>query len=406
MKNLLIFRKKKTNRNSIAALVGAIEVTPGLSNWDVKFFDTPDTLISLINGYKHIIVAYSFMSADLLEVTLEIKKLRGLLKNKVIFIAGGSHPSGKPEDVLRLGFDYVFVNESEITLPSFLKELEAGKTLYFNPDSSTHQRIIKNGRIDISKFPPFGVKHNFLTPIEISRGCPWCCKFCQVSQIHGKKMRHRSIDKIIEFIKEVVENRGWERIWFISPNAFAYGSEDGYSPNLEAIEELLAKIKEVGMKEIYFGSFPAEVRPESITELVLKVVRKYCNNKMIMIGVQSGSDRLLKFIGRGHDTKLALQAISKIKSAGFIPHVDFIFGLPTEDIEDRKKTFEFISKIAGSFSAKIHTHTFMPLPGTPFEKELSMGIDSKTIKHLGELTRKGIVIGCWYRQRLINNLSS
>jgi len=395
MKNLLIFRKRKTNRNSIAALVGDIEVTPGLNNWDVKISDTLDVLTSNLNEYNQVIIAYSFMTADLPEITSEIKKLKETFGNNVIFIAGGSHTSGAPNRVLNLGFDHVFINEGEIILPSFLKQLE-----HLTPT----RQIIKNGRININNFPPFALKHNFLTPIEISRGCPWSCKFCQTSQIHGKKMRHRSIDKIIEFIKEVVKNRGWQRIWFISPNAFAYGSEDGYTPNLEAIEELLAKIKEVGMKEIYFGSFPAEVRPESATEPVLKVVRKYCNNKMIMIGVQSGSDRLLKFIGRGHDTRLALQAISNIKSAGFIPHVDFIFGLPSENTEDREKTFSFISQIANNYGAKIHAHTFMPLPGTPFEKELSTRIDSKTIQYLGELSRKGIVTGCWYRQRLMKDL--
>jgi B12-binding domain/radical SAM domain protein len=399
MKNLLILRKKKTNRNSIATLVGAIEVTDGLSNWDIKFFDAPNTLPPLINAYKHIIIAYSFMTADLPEVTSEIKKLKELVKNKVIFIAGGPHPSGSPQDVLNLGFDYVFVNEAELTLPLFLKRCQEGKTL-----SSSSERIIKDGRIDINKFPPFGLRHNFLAPIEISRGCPWGCKFCQAGQIHGNKMRHRSIDNIIEYIKEVVKNRGWQRIWFISPNAFAYGSLDGYSPNLAAIEELLAKIKEVGMKEIYFGSFPAEARPESVNEAVLKVVRKYCNNKMIMIGVQSGSDRLLKFIARGHDTKLAFEAIKNIKSAGFIPHVDFMFGLPTEDIEDRKKTFEFISKIVKDFGAKIHAHTFMPLPGTMFSHQTPSELDTQTLHTLGELTRKGIVTGCWYRQRLMKDL--
>ena len=64
-------------------------------------------------------------------------------------------------------------------------------------------------------------------------------------------MRHRSIDEIV-----VSANRH-EQIRFVTPNAFAYGS-DGIHPRFEKIECLLKKFRH----QIFFGTFPSEVRPE------------------------------------------------------------------------------------------------------------------------------------------------
>jgi radical SAM superfamily enzyme YgiQ (UPF0313 family) len=193
-------------------------------------------------------------------------------------------------------------------------------------------------------------------------------------------------------------------MWFISPNAASYGSTDGKIINLSAIEEILAKLKETGMEEIFFGTFPSELRPEAISDKLLKIIKRFCKNKTISIGAQSGSERLLEKINRGHGVEEILKATEMIYKAGFLPRIDFMFGLPFETLEDRHLTIKLIDKLCQQFKAKIHAHTFMPVPGTPFWSKDPTPIDSETEKFLLKLTGKGMLDGWWLKQKKISEV--
>ena len=55
-----------------------------------------------------------------------------------------------------------------------------------------------------------------------------------------------------------------------------------------------------------------------------------------------------------------------------MPHVDFVFGFPGETTEDRQLSLRLMEKMIEEQGAKIHAHTYLPLPGTPlFHKEPS-----------------------------------
>ena len=74
----------------------------------------------------------------------------------------------------------------------------------------------------------------------------------------------------------------------------SYGAT-GPEPNLAAVEELLAGVREdIGSeRRLWFGTFPSEVRPEHVTEEALQLIRRYCNNRTLILGGQSGSDAVL-----------------------------------------------------------------------------------------------------------------
>ena len=226
------------------------------------------------------ILIYSFMSMQEKEVLNEINELKKL-KRDIILIAGGPHPSGCPEDTLNLGFDHVIIGEGEISLPNLVNSIKSGK----NPE-----KIIKG--IPIENFDNYE-KIWPLAPIEITRGCPYNCRFCQTPQIFGKNIRHRSIESIVKIVKTMGDIR------FVTPNAFSYGSKTGTKPDIEKLEKLMKSLFEI-KKRLFFGTFPSEVRPEFVTFETLDLVNKYCDNRYIHFGAQSGSDEVLKHIIRGH----------------------------------------------------------------------------------------------------------
>jgi B12-binding domain/radical SAM domain protein len=188
-------------------------------------------------------------------------------------------------------------------------------------------------------------------------------------------------------------------IRFISPNAFSYGSSDGKTLNIPMLEQLLLNIKNIIGAEgrIYFGTFPSEVRPEHVTEETLNLVLKYAANDNIVIGAQSGSQRILNSCNRGHSVEDVYKAVSLTMKKGLLANVDFIFNLPNETEDDLNRTFKFIEDLF-NMGAKIHTHTFMPLPLTVFANEDVKEINEKTSKIISKLSSKGLAYGDWKKQ--------
>ncbi len=376
----IVFRRFKTNWYSIVALSSAIFSR----NLDVsiKVANSLDEILE--HDPKGSVIAYSLMSFDMEVASEEIPILK---ERGYTVIAGGPHPTADPSSLLNLGVDYVFTGDGEENLMRFVMG-ERPKGRIFDGVSR---------RVNLDHYPPFYPERNLFMPVEISRGCPFRCGYCFTPRIAGGRMRYRSVDLVVHYAAlGVKKNRKVAR--FIASNAFGYMSRNGVKPNLDAIDELLYKLKKVGMEEIYFGTFPSDVRPESINTEVLRLVKKYVNNKSIVIGAQSGSDRILKMINRGHDVETVERAIELTALEGFIPHVDFIFGFPFETDEDVEKTFRFIERIVKKYKAKIHAHTFMPLPGTPLAKFGAGRLRRVHYKVLGYLSAKGIVDGYWHKQ--------
>jgi radical SAM superfamily enzyme YgiQ (UPF0313 family) len=193
----------------------------------------------------------------------------------------------------------------------------------------------------------------------------------------------------------------------VSPNALSYGSLDGKEVNLNKIEELLSGIREIIGEEgkIYFGSFPSEVRPETITPESIALLKKYGNSEKIAIGSQSGSEKMLKMVDRGHTVEETERAVELLIENGFKVDVDIIFGLPEESTEDVELTIDHM-KLMGDIGANIHSHTFMPLVGTPFANSSPGVIDQKYKPIIQELQQNRKLSGFHVRQeRLAREIS-
>ncbi|OPY26863.1 MAG: coproporphyrinogen III oxidase [Methanocella sp. PtaU1.Bin125] len=364
------FRWNPKNRYSIAAL-GA--VLP-----DYRLVKKPEDGVML----------YSFASPQAAEVYREVDAAKSgplTTSSGVVFIAGGPHPSGCPEEAAK-HFDYVVVGEGEETLPELLKAIDQGsdatdvRGIAFLRDGRYHYTGRRDDA-DLDKFPPF--RPPLYGPIEISRGCPWRCAYCQTPALFGHRMRHRSVEAICKYDKFYEDKR------LISPNAFAYGS-DGVRPNPEAVERLLKNLS----GNIYFGTFPSEVRPEFVTPDLVGLVTAYCANKEIHLGGQSGSDRMLKAIHRGHTAAQVVDAAVTVKDAGLTPVVDFIFGMPGEREDDQAATLDCIQAIIKE-GGKIRAHYFTPLPGTELAGTQPEKVAPAIDKLLGKLALGGRLTGSW-----------
>ncbi len=399
----VIFKENIYNKYSISALIAALEHKGLLEEIEVIIEDS-DSLKEMKRHGDRVIFCFSFCSPQKYDVFDSLRKLKEIYP-EAIFIAGGPHPSGDPEDTLKAGFDYVLRGEGEDTLPKILKILNT---------SEVKSKIIKGDIVDINNFPSWSEKFHRFFPIEITRGCPYACKFCQTSFLFGTKPRHRSIENIIEYVEKFYKN-GKRDLRFITPNALSYGSSDGKTINLQLIEIFLKRIREISESiRIFFGTFPSELRPEFINREVLQLIKPYIFNKTLTIGAQTGSDSLLSKINRGHTVDEVYYAVDSATECGFSVNVDFIFGFPEETEKDQIETINFIDRLITlgdkrNVSVKIHAHHFMPLPGTPFYNKKPARLSQKLTRYLGRLFNREKIFGDFHKQSLfcrnINKLS-
>ncbi len=401
----------ESNKYSIHSLVAAMEVSEvKIDTYLIRMWDFPKIIDFLLTNYGRIIIGISLMTTQLPEILplLEfLKELKNSLQEKVVLVGGGPHVSGDPLGSLKqLGFDFVFIGEAEKSFTEFLsRSLEGHEVNNIKGIAYLDRGEVLTNRndevVNLNEYPPISLKYGLFNPIEVSRGCPYACKYCQVSYVFGRTMRHRSLDIILKYCRKLIK-RGINDLRFISPNILAYGGS-GTKVNFDVLAEFVdnvKKLKDLGGK-LYLGSFPSEVRPDFIDSDIIKLIKNVVSNRRISIGIQSGSDEVLKNLGRGHTVEEALNAINLLRSHNFTVDSDFIIGLPNEELPDSLKTLELIQKLIDLGGVRIHLHYYIPLPGTPLAKyelkPIPEIIRRKLLKYLG----RGVIFGNWLRQEVV-----
>jgi B12-binding domain/radical SAM domain protein len=421
-KGLVLIGYNIPNKYSWAILMGYLEHDLTLSQninykvfpFQLYFAPEHETELNQIPfaQYDFVVITYSLLTVQLpqfQDFLIRYPQFFQKFHPNVITVIGGPHGRAKPDYFFPSMCDFLIPGEGEITFQQLLYALAESsceevktsppKGVYANTQQLVHYK--KQTRLDTSTdlvqvghAPPFSEKYRLFGPFEISRGCPFGCKYCQTGCSY-RSMRHAAIEDVVKWIKRGAEIK-YDKIWFLTPNAFAYGGKNGTKPNPTALQELLSSVRIIpGVKEIYFGTFPSEVRPEFCTREVLEAVIPYITNRYFVVGAQNASDRLLKQINRGHNFSDVRNALSLLQEFDFAADIDFIFGLPGETKADIDENIAFFEEIdSGKIkNVRIHTHTFMPLPGTPFENEPVGVLHPRINKIIGKLGASGKAFG-------------
>ncbi len=405
-----VFFYHKHNFFSLNAIAGALETDKIFKSIDFYFSrsrkEIMKTLEELVKSYRKLVIGISFFTSQLFDIHDLVQIIKSKFEKKCLIIAGGSHSTGDPSGVLNMGFDIVVVGEGEETIIELMQKINTNEKLrevkgiaYINEENEyiyTGKRVL----INLNNYPPFPIINTRYGAIEITRGCPYVCYFCQTPYILGTTPRHRSVENICKYVRELHKHYGdLTDVRFITPNAFSYGSKDGKNLNLGALENLFIKVREIiGAKgRIYLGTFPSEVRPEHVTQDTLNLVLKYGNNDNITIGAQSGSQRILDLCHRGHTVEDIHRAVELTIKNNLRINVDFIFGLPGESNKDVELTIEMMKELSDK-GARIHAHSFIPLPQTPFSRESANKITGIYKKEVKNLISKGLAFGNWEEQ--------
>ncbi len=403
----VVWAYRRTGKFALHVLTGALESDPRTREVPIEFANGVAAVAAAVRSHRaqgrRVIVGWSFYSPDYVQLAEELDAVRASVADpEVVHVAGGVHASAEPEATLRRGFDLVAVGEGERVIIDLVLALAAGE----DPASVRGVAALRDGvvrrsgraeRLELDAFPPFGPAHGRYGPIEITRGCVYACRFCQTPYFAGASFRHRSVDNVREWVRFVVR-RGFRDLRFLTPTSLSYGTRTA-EPDLAAVEALLAGVREdIGPdRRLWFGTFPSEVRPEHVTPAALALLRRHVDNRALIVGGQSGSDRVLAASARGHDAATVERAAALCVEHGFVPHVDFLFGMPGEGPEDVDLTLALMDRLVAR-GAKVHGHTFLPLPGTPFRRAAPGTLTPAVRRRLRNLASEGRLYGQWEQQ--------
>lgn len=283
-------------------------------------------------------------------------------KSGIRVVLGGPHVTFVPEEGLEHA-DMVVRGEGEVPMLALARHFEGDPDLSKVPGLSwrTGDRIVHNPLpeepVDLNDLPApdFSLIHGYLRrgsfarrviPIQTTRGCPYNCDFCSVTEMFGRKLRRRSPESIV---KELVNYHD------LSSLAFFY--DDNFTADRRHALEICELIIESGLDM----DWSTQVRLEAARdpELVNLMHRAGC--RTVFIGFESVNQRALTESRKFQSTDEMASAVRTFRRAGIDVHGMFIYGLDSDEPRDLEATLQFAMR------TPITTAQFLiliPFPGT------------------------------------------
>ncbi|MBP7410769.1 methyl-coenzyme M reductase glutamine C-methyltransferase [Methanoculleus sp. 10] len=192
--------------------------------------------------------------------------------------------------------------------------------------------------------------------IETHRGCIGGCTFCQVPRFFGRKVRSRELASIIEEVK-AFSAAGARRLSVSGGTGSLYGSSDGEVDPGAFIALLRGMAEVMGPRNV---SAP-DIRVDCITDEILDAVRQYTIG-WVFFGIESGSDRVLRLMGKGATVRQVGEAVERCREHGLRVAGSFIVGYPGETDRDYEATKDLIARLSLD---DVFVSSAEPIPGTP-----------------------------------------
>ena len=305
-----------------------------------------------------------------------LKHLKLEKKDLIIGLTGCmAQESGVVDDVLK---DYKFVNfvigtHNLYQLPEVIDEAIV---------SNKQQIEVYSREGDLVEGLPVVRANSYKAYVNIIYGCDKFCTYCIVPYTRGRE-RSRKKEDILKEVKELVDD-DYKELILLGQNVNAYGKDlyDDYN-----LADLLEDIAKMNIPRIRFMTS----HPWDFTDKMIEVIGKYPNiMPSIHLPVQSGSNKILKLMGRRYTRESYLELFDKMKKIipGVTISTDIIVGFPGETEEDFQQTLDLVNYCKYD---NAYTFIFSKREGTSacrLPKEVSEEIKEDRLHRLNEVVNK------------------
>jgi anaerobic magnesium-protoporphyrin IX monomethyl ester cyclase len=299
----------------------------------------------------------------------------------ILTLVGGPHASAVPQTVMSENscFDILVVGEGELTLMEIMERYrQAGyarnKVLKDHDNLGEIAGIVFRNKGEISQTVPRPLITNLdilplpardLLPMDryiplpnqyrrlpvvhmtTTRGCPHDCSFCSASAVFGHRMRRRSVDRVMEEIKDAVRHYNAREISFW---------DDTMTQNRKWLVTFCDALEQSGLDL----TWTCYARVDTMDpHLLAKMKKAGCFN--IFYGFEAGSQELLDLVDKRVRVEDSIRACRWTREAGIEVRGSFMLGLPGETPALARQTINFALQLDPDYAQFCLT---TPYPGT------------------------------------------
>lgn len=322
------------------SLLQVAALTP--DNWSVTLVDESQDPIPDGRGYDLVgITAMTHQATRAYEIADQFRK------EGVPVVMGGMHPTVLPEEALTHA-DAVVVGEADSVWSGLLEDCLANRlgNIYRAPISGDDKLVAPWSRREILA----GKRYLTTQTIQASRGCPYDCAFCTVTQYFGNRFRYR---EAADILKEIAT----------FPKKLVIFLDDNFLGDPQKARPILEGLAEMGIR---WGS-QTSLRFAEDRELLKLVARSGCIG--LFVGIESVTGPFSKLPKTAGQTPQG-ELMKRVRDAGIILETSIIFGFDDHDQSIFEKTLRFIEECSPSVPT---FNLLTPYPGTglyqQFEQE-------------------------------------
>lgn len=229
--------------------------------------------------------------------------------------------------------DYLVLNEAEVTLPEFLRDLELGRAKHIYrtgelPELS-NTPIPKWDLINMNKYATMGLQY--------SRGCPFDCEFCDITLLYGHKVRTKSSEQIVAELDSLYSH-GWRGgVFFVDDNFIG----NKLKLKNEVLPAIIGWMNERGNP----FNFNTEASIDLSDDAALMNMMVDAGFDSVFVGIESPSDESLAECNKIQNRERDLVAsVRRIQKAGMQVFGGFIVGFDNDTSSIFERVTSFIQE--------------------------------------------------------------
>jgi radical SAM superfamily enzyme YgiQ (UPF0313 family) len=324
------------------------------SHWELRLRDLHVEALADADVAWADVVLVSGMLVQLESMRAVLRRARAMGRRTVV---GGPAPSTAPE--LFEDADHVFRGEAEGRLDLLVRVLEAPtpaspRLLSPEGDDRPDLRLARVPRFDLLDLSRYA-SH----ALQVSRGCPFQCEFCDIIEIFGRVPRVKSPEQVVAELDALRARGARGTLFFV---------DDNFVGNRRAVARLVPVLREWQERHGFPFVFCTEASIDLATHPELVAAMVQAGFGQVFVGIETPSSEALAHARKTQNLRMPQErAIEELTRAGLEVYAGFIVGFDTDgpDIFDRQLAF-----ISGLPIARAMVGLMMALPGTQLWRRL------------------------------------
>jgi radical SAM superfamily enzyme YgiQ (UPF0313 family) len=318
--------------------LGLITVSALLpSSWQKKLVDMNVSKLSArdLVWADYVLISAMYIQKESVDWLIHECKIQG-----VKIIAGGPLFTQEYNNYPQI--DHFILNEAEITLPAFLDDLETGNPLKKVYKTDEYADITRS---PIPDYQLLSRKEYAFMSLQVSRGCPYACDFCEITSLLGHKVRMKNTQQILDEL-DTLYNLKWHGQVFVV--------DDNFIGNIKAIKtNLLPAMIKWMQDHKYPFTFNTQTSINLADDKELMNLMTEAGFSSTFVGIETPEENSLQACNKvQNNNRNLLNSVRQIQRAGIQVSAGFIVGFDSDSSSVFQRQIDFIQQ-SGIVSAMV-----------------------------------------------------